>query len=354
MKMNIYSVEDQMKKFGLTKEQAEEKIKDIKSVNVFSVEWQMKRFGLTKEQAEDKIRKIKEKSKKTMSKMSESDFNSMIPSKKEHWMKKGYSEEEASLKLEEISKIGIENLNKFNEDRKENPNNFLDKTNTRIEYYISKGFSEKESLELLKNRQSTFSLEKCIEKYGVEEGLNRWKSRQYKWLRSIEGKITNEMRDSVSLSYFRKKYGDENLAISEYLRSFEKRLETKFGKASKSSMKVFKHLINFCKDKNLNFFCGIDGSREFYLMDDTTKKVYAYDFTIPELNMIFEYHGKFWHTKSISNSKNELGVSMSESFRKDSIKENLAQINGFELVKIYEEDGLEYNIKKIFNRLKTI
>ena len=354
MKMNIYSIEEQMNKFGLTREQAEEKIKNIKNVNVFSVEWQMKRFNLTKEQAEEKITSIKQKNKNTISKMSESDFNSMIPSKKEHWIKKGYSEEEALLKLKEISKIGTSNLNKFNEDRKDNPNNFFDKTNTRIEYYISKGFSENESSELLKKRQSTFSLEKCIEKYGFEEGLNRWKLRQDKWLESIEGKITNEMRDSTSLSYFRKKYGDENLATSEYLKSFENRLLTKFGKASKSSMKVFNHLINFCDKNGLNFFCGVDGSREFYLMDIDTKKVYAYDFTIPDLNIIFEYHGKFWHTKEISEYKNELGVSMSDSFEKDLLKEKLAKNNGFELVKVYEEDGLEYNLKKIFDKLKVI
>ena len=92
-RMNIYSVEDQMRKYNLSREEAENKIKNIKNVNVFSIKWQMNKFKLTKEEAEIKISGIKNKLRESQESMSEFDFNAMVPSKKEHWIKKGYSEE---------------------------------------------------------------------------------------------------------------------------------------------------------------------------------------------------------------------------------------------------------------------
>jgi len=347
-KMNIYSIEEQMKRFNLTKEEAEEKIKNIKNVNVFSVEWQMKRFNLTKEEAEEKIKNIKNKNKETLSKMNDFEFNSMIPSKKEHWIKKGYSEEEAEEKV----RINVDraklNCNRFIEHKKLNPEKYIGLYNTSLEYYIKRGYSEEESKKLLSERQSTFSLEKCIIKYGLEDGLKRWEDRQDKWIKSLGDKITNEMRDSTSFNHFLKKNnGDEELATKEYELIFKKRyLSSKLGKASKESMRLFKNIIKWCVDNNLKYYCGFEKSREFYLIDDN-KKIYAYDFTIPKIKIIFEFHGKFWHIKEPTDIINELGVSLLDSFNKDQVKKNLAIKNGFKLIELFEEDGISFNIKKI-------
>jgi len=353
--MNIYSVEDQMKRFNLTKEEAEEKIKNIKNVNVYSIDWQIKRFNLTKEEAEEKIKNIKNKNKETLSKMSQFDFNSMTPSKKEHWIKKGYSEEDAIKKANENIKIATKNCNEFIEDKKINPDKYIGLYNTSIEYYLKKGYSEEESKNLLRRRQSTFSLEKCIEKYGIDDGIKRWKIRQDKWINSLGDKITNEMRDSTSFNHFLKKNNnDESLAIKEYESVFKSRyLNSKLGKASKKSMKLFNHLISWCDNNKLNYYCGCDGSREFYLFDSESKKIYAYDFTIPKMKLIFEFHGKFWHTKKPIDKLNELGSSLLESYNKDQIKKDLAIRNGFTLIELFEEDGLEFNIKKMMKSIQS-
>lgn len=42
-----------------------------------------------------------------------------------------------------------------------------------LEYWIKRGFSEEDALKLQRDRQSTFSLEKCIKKYGEIEGLKK-------------------------------------------------------------------------------------------------------------------------------------------------------------------------------------
>lgn len=85
------------------------------------------------------------------------------------------------IKYEELSE----------EDRNTTLNDIFDKVNetkelnqtftTRIEYYLNKGMTEEEALIALSERQTTFSLEICIEKYGKEEGLKRWQDRQDKW-----------------------------------------------------------------------------------------------------------------------------------------------------------------------------
>lgn len=350
--MNIYSVEEQMIRYNITKEEAEEKIRKIKDVNVFSIEWQIKKFNITEEEAKEKIRKIKDKLKDSQSKMSEFDFNSMMPSKKEHWIKKGLSEEDAIVMSSNIIKIATKNCRDITKDRIDNPNKYLGTFDTCIEYYLNKGHSIEESKVLLKERQSTFSLEKCISKLGIDNGIKRWKERQDKWIRSVEGKITNEMRDSYSYNhFFNKNNGNVELSKIEYQAVFEKRyLNSKIGRASKSSMKVFSHLINKCIENKLKYYCGYLDSKEFYIMSDDNK-IYAYDFTIPSIKLIFEFHGKFWHTKVESEVINELGHSMSESFKKDQIKKELAIKNNFKIVELFEEDGLEYNIKKSINSL---
>ena len=59
-------------------------------------------------------------------------------------------------------------------------------SNTTLEYYLSKGMSEDEAKHALRKRQTTFSLEKCIEKYGEVEGIKRFKERQEKWLSNFK------------------------------------------------------------------------------------------------------------------------------------------------------------------------
>jgi hypothetical protein len=63
---------------------------------------------------------------------------------------------------------------------------------TRLDYWINKGLTEDEAKIALKERQTTFSLEKCIEKYGEIEGIKRWKQRQEKWLNTLNSKSDDE------------------------------------------------------------------------------------------------------------------------------------------------------------------
>ncbi len=66
----------------------------------------------------------------------------------------------------------------------EDPNHQL--RPNQLQYWINKGHSEEEAKALQKTRQTTFTKDICIEKYGDDEGIKRWKKRQNDWLNSLK------------------------------------------------------------------------------------------------------------------------------------------------------------------------
>jgi len=70
---------------------------------------------------------------------------------------------------------------KVSDSHKTNGNN-----NTTLAYWIKLGFSEAEAKEQISNRQRTFTIEKCIEKYGEVKGTQRWVDRQELWHNSCK------------------------------------------------------------------------------------------------------------------------------------------------------------------------
>lgn len=66
---------------------------------------------------------------------------------------------------------------------------------TRLEYYLNQGMSEEDARAALKERQTTFNLEKCIERYGAKEGPRIWKERQDKWQDTLTSKSQEEIDD---------------------------------------------------------------------------------------------------------------------------------------------------------------
>ena len=103
-----------------------------------------------------------------------------------------YSEEEAIIKATEFHKqISAKGTaaSKVTDAYYKNPH----KRNTRIEYYLNKGMTVEEAKVALSERQSTFSKDKCIEKYG-EDGLKVWEERQNKWQETLNSKSAKEIK----------------------------------------------------------------------------------------------------------------------------------------------------------------
>lgn len=129
---------------------------------------------------------------------------------------------------------------------------------TTAEYYITRGFSPEEAEVLLKQRQTTFSLEKCIEKYGKEAGTERWINRQEKWLASSG---VTSLKSGVS--------------------------------------KISQELFNALSEQYTMFSCffatnGHENNNEYVLK--TPQGVVRLDFFVPATGKIIEFDGDYWHS----------------------------------------------------------
>ena len=157
-----------------------------------------------------------------------------------------------------------------------------------IEFYLKQGMTKKEARKALSNRQSTFSLEKCIEKYGEEEGTKRWKKRQEKWQNTLKQKDLKEL-ERIN------------------------RAKMAFNGFSTISQELFLNLYEKVKDKfDKIYFATLDpqtktidnsGMSHEYLVITEDKRYYFLDFHIPEVNKTIEFDGWYWHHGKGANKK---------------------------------------------------
>lgn len=134
-----------------------------------------------------------------------------------------------------------------------------EKLNTRIEYWLKITDGDEElAKQLLSKRQSTFSKEKCIKKYGEEIGTIKWEERQNKWQTAL-----NDKSDEEKAEINRKKI-------------------YKNGIASKSELELFNILAKE--------FPGLE-SQKYFKYNNT--HYYFYDMCLG--NKIIEYNGDYWH-----------------------------------------------------------
>lgn len=188
-------------------------------------------------------------------------------------------------------------------------------TNT-LEYYIKRGYSEEEAEILRSNRQRTFSLEKCIEKYGKIEGEKVFEQRQKKWIKKLQENFT--------------KIGDN--------------------RAHKSKQEI-ELVTELCRILGIE----IPIKQKFITFND---KHYAYDF---EYNHKFiEYNGDYWHCNPQIYHKDYVHqikkMTAYEIWKFDEEKLNAAKQNGYDVFVVWENEYLlnkEYVIEKCINFLKS-
>lgn len=62
------------------------------------------------------------------------------------------------------------------------------------EYWMKRGYSEEESINMARQYINVFSLETCINKYGEIEGRRRFEERQIKWQKTMNSKPLDEIQ----------------------------------------------------------------------------------------------------------------------------------------------------------------
>ena len=192
--------------------------------------------------------------------------------------------------------------------------------NTNVDYYLNKGFTYKESVEELKNRQATFSLDICIQKYGKDEGLKRFQKRQQIWQTTLMNK-TDEEKAEI----------------------YQKKLKN-FKRYSKVSANLFEKVKSRLESEGI-FLTFHFGESEKFIWDKEQKRIFFYDLFIEEANLLVEFNGSLFHPRPYL-TESELqnfvcpisklnGV---EILKKDTRKENLAISEGYEYLTVWEND----------------
>ena len=113
--------------------------------------------------------------------------------------------------------------------------------NKTIEYWLRKGYIGEEANNKLAKaiKAGTFTLEKCITKYGKEEGTRIWKERQINWQNTLKNKTQEEIDDiNRRKSSGIGRYLDRNIPGKlYYIKFFNKDIE--FWKIGITSINLF-------------------------------------------------------------------------------------------------------------------
>lgn len=178
---------------------------------------------------------------------------------------------------------------------------------TRLDYWLDKGFSQKESEKKLKERQTTFTLDICIEKNGKEKGKQIYTNRQLNW--------------QISL------YKNGNL---------------KAGYSKISQELFFRILENYDHEntKNVHFATKNDEFR----LEKEEGGVWIYDYVDLKNKKIIEYNGDLYHANpKIYNSSEHphpfiKHLTAQDIWNKDERKRMVAEEEGFEVLTIWDSD----------------
>jgi hypothetical protein len=232
----------------------------------------------------------------------------LTPSNIQFWVNKGFSENKAK----ELVSENQSNASKHIDYQKR-------LLPTNLEYWINKGFSQEESKQKVSKYQSTFTLEKCIKKYGEEEGKKRFTERQKKWLNSL---LTN---GNMVIGYSK---------ISQEL--FYKILETY-------------DII----DREKIYFATHNGE---YKIEKENGGVWLYDFTDLKNKKIIEYNGDDYHGNpnkyNAYDNPNPFkkNITAQEMWEKDKNKSLQANEQGFDILVIWDSEYRWGNKQEIINK----
>lgn len=175
----------------------------------------------------------------------------------------GLTDAEKKLKIKQLS----ENSRKTMNDNSNNPK--------RLDYYTSRGFTEKEARTILKESQRTFSLGKCILKYGIQKGTDIFNRRQERWQNTLNSKPPEEIE-----------------------RICKAKMGNGFGWSKKSQLlfkEIYKNIMNEYKEIYFATIKSDVGNDEFMVLNPAAHTHYFLDFYVKDNNKVIEFDGDYWH-----------------------------------------------------------
>lgn len=225
---------------------------------------------LMNKRAEDRGEKIKSGLQNSLQ-LNENFFREKSRQCVEFWLKKGYSQENSEI---EVKKSFDDIHTKTWKTRRENPELYKDVNTAQIGYWLKKGYSNEESKKKISERQTTFSLQICIDKYGTKKGNEIWRNRQMKWIKNY--KKNNFSKISQELFWNIYELVKENML------------------SNKENEIYFATLREGKKDDS--------GKNNEYRLELDTSVVIP-DFFIKNQNKIIDFDGTYYHRNNPENKK---------------------------------------------------
>ena len=194
------------------------------------------------------------------------------------WTFRGYTFEEANLKVSKYQTTAS-NIRK----EKASILDYREASVRCIEYYLKRGYTFEEGSKKIEDIQNTFSLQKCIHKYGLEEGTKVFNKRQETLnskpqeeidrINKLKGTQHNSDIPNVgSYSFYTFETNPELIQQKAYMYyisfEFENKKIYKVGitKNITERLSVFKLLKNFKKIKVIEDILPVIFAREQYLL----------------------------------------------------------------------------------------
>jgi hypothetical protein len=311
-----------------------------KSVNPSSKEYKMKvdgmsefEFGVWKSQLSEKLR-IQTTEGFARARQEDPDFDKKNSKYcKEFWMKKGHSEETATqMAYDETQK----NRNKLKDIKKDDPDYQKGKSWNSYKYWMKKGMDKQQAIEHVSKLQATFTLEKCIEKYGEEEGRKKWQERQDKWMKTLDSKSDEEKLEILKKKIF---LNNVHSKVSQDL----------FDKITSLEPLYF---------QTARYATRTDGEIQLELANGVfLKPDFAYE------NKIIEFYGDYWHCSPKIFPSTQIVRRGSKKYRAASIwkmdawREKILREAGYEVKVVWEHEYKEDPEKIIiecYNYLKDV
>lgn len=176
-------------------------------------------------------------------------------------------------------------------------------TTNQVLYWMNMGFTEVDSVAKVKEKQQTFSLSKCIDKFGEEIGRDVYTERQHKWQNSLllNGKL---------------KYGFSGI-----------------------SQELFNMILEKCVDKDSVFYAT--KNFEFRLPKEDGG-IWLYDFVDINKKKIIEYNGDIYHANPFKYASIDKphpfnkNITAGELWIKDFNKIKIAKANGYDVLVVWD------------------
>lgn len=321
-----------------------------KKLNPMSNEFLINCKGLSESEAKMFLGNRSKKSRNTAKENGVPNSNSY-----ECLISKGISYEDARLYMVKKSKKSHDTLkaNGWYDDKSNNP--------FSKEFWIKRGFSSNEA-QIKVNERNHFcnqeiginpsKLEYWIHKYGLEDGIN------------LKNKINEKISYSNSLEGYIDKYGleDGNRKYAEKISKCVGYLKS----TSNESIKFFDDLLfELCDKFKYNFYkeAKYGNGSEICIFDEELNTNYFYDFCLGDL--IIEYNGDMWHprldrlgedlfNKWSNPYYNMKHIDASYMENRDKRKKQIAIDNGYKFLEIWSSDCKSNYSKQIKNALEFI